>query len=394
MKPALFLHIGDPKTGSTSIQQTLLERTFICETRSLDYPSSLSAYPLAKAMKDDAAPDLADHRFGHYVQWLAASDSDAAVISAEQFSTLPPEKVAQTFQTYFPQQAPTMTVVAYVRPHISRFLSAYAQRTKAGLMHRSLDEFYSAANGKALLNFYVRFSNWRAVFGDRFILRPMARDHLKDGDVVVDFLDIALSGAPFRLTGATEVNSSLSVEALAGLRLMHRVMQKFELGANVQHAVGSRLNTLIAQSPAKGTKLRISAALYDRMRSQCEDDAEALDAAFFDQPIMMRALDAAALETVPEPQDWDGRTMFPAETQQTLRKNTRRLVMSFQSNPGVWEGAYRHLKGHTDGQSAFVPNKAQIKVIEEVEDILSETVAILTAFSPLQIPDPIQGSTA
>lgn len=393
MKPALILHIGDPKTGSTSIQQTLLERTYLCETRSLDYPDSLSAYPLARAMREDAEPGLADQRFAHYVDWLAACSSDGAVISAEQFSTLPPEKVAQTFQTYFPQHAPTMTVVAYVRPHISRFLSAYAQRTKAGLMHRSLDEFYSASNGKALLNFYVRFSNWRAVFGDRFILRPMARDSLKDGDVVADFLDIALVGAPFRLTGATEVNTSLSVEALAGLRLMHRVMQKFELGANVQHAIGSRLNTLIAQSPARGTKLRISTGLYNRMRSQCEDDAEALDAAFFDQPVMMRALDAAALETVAEPQDWDGRTLFPVETQQTLRKNTRRLVMSFQSNPGVWEGAYRHLKGHTDGQAAFVPNKAQIKVIEEVEDILSETVAILTSISALssQTADQIQG---
>lgn len=391
MKPALILHIGDPKTGSTAIQRTLLERTYLCETRSLDYPDILSAYPLAKAIKAGGDGGLADRRFAPYVQWLAASGSDVAVISAEQFSTLPPDKVAQTFQTYFPDHAASMTVVAYVRPHVSRFLSAYAQRTKAGLMHRSLDEFYTAANGKALLNFYARFGNWRAVFGDRFILRPMTRDLLQDGDVVADFLHVALGGAAFRLTGATEVNTSLTVESLAGLRIMHRVMQKYELGDNVQHAIGSRLNTLLSQSAMPGTKLRISTALFNRMRSQCEDDAEALDAAFFDQPVMTRALAAAALETVPEPQAWDGSTLFPEDIQKALRRNARRLVMSFQAAPGVWEGAYRHLKGHTDGQSAFVPNTKQIKAIEEVEDILSETVAILTSVCNRLTSDQIQG---
>ena len=377
IRPRLVLHIGEPKTGSSSIQQALFGRKFLCDTCTLDYPDSLNAFPLARALKSDAAEGLAEARFGPYAQWLAASRRDVAVISAEQFSLLPAAQIAEAFQTYFPDHANEMTVVGYARPHVSRFLSAYAQRTKAGLLHASLEDFLAGGGARKLLKFHKRFAGWRVVFGERFILRPVVREVLQDGDVVADFIGIALGGAPFRLTGTTEANSSMSLEALAGVRFMHRVLQKFNVGAFVQHAIGGRVSTLVAQAAASGTKLRVSSAMYERLHSMCVADAVALDRDFFDPPVMTQALDLAANDVVPELQDWDARTIYPTATQKAFRQNARGLVALFEKHPGVWEAAYRRYKGHAAASANAPLSESEVAVIEQVEAILAETVAII-----------------
>ena len=84
----LVLHIGDPKTGSSSIQQALFQRKVQCEAVSLDYPAKLNAIQLANCMRRQGQRSYLDARFKEAAAWLNASQADVAVLSAEQFSSV------------------------------------------------------------------------------------------------------------------------------------------------------------------------------------------------------------------------------------------------------------------------------------------------------------------
>ncbi len=378
--PRLVLHIGDPKTGSSSIQWVLFGKGWQCDTCSLEYPDSLNAYSLAKALGRGAPEGQADARFRPVARWLAKSQADVAVISAETLALLDPKVVAAAVDRYFPEHGAGMQVVAYARPHVSRILSAYAQRTKVGRIHTSLEAFLAAARPRKLMTFHDRFDKWRKVFGDRFLLRPMERQALRDGDVVADFLGIALDKAPFRLLTPTQVNSSMSVEALAGLRVVHDVLENFALGGNTQHAIGARINDLVAEAGGAGTKLRLSQAMYDRVCTVCIGDAELLDRDFFGAPVMTGALQNAAKDALATAQDWSAESFFPEAVLKDLRKHARRLGRNFQTHPGIWETAQRRERGFASELDDEEPILAEaLGVISQVDEILAGIVALLIA---------------
>ena len=94
---SLILHIGDPKTGSSSIQQALFQRRVECETVSIDYPPKLNAIQLANSIRREAKTDEIESRFRAAADWLEASHADVAVLSAEQFASIDPVEVNAVF---------------------------------------------------------------------------------------------------------------------------------------------------------------------------------------------------------------------------------------------------------------------------------------------------------
>jgi len=372
-RPQLVLHIGDPKTGSSSIQRVLFDKAWECAARTLDYPGILNAYQLVNSLKRGAEPGMADQRFAHYVTWLAASQADVAVISAETFGLMDPVAVQQAMQRYFPDHAPTMQVVAYARPHVSRFLSAYVQRTKVGQYRESLADFFTQMNGERLLNFHPRFAKWRAVFGPRFTLRAMEREVLRDGDVVADFLGVALQNQPFRILGATQTNSSMPVEGLAGLRFLLHLLQKAEFGDNLLHLIGAHINNLVTMAPIKGTKLRVTQAMYDDLLALCSQDAALMDRDFFETPVMTQALHRAARDVAPSLQDWTAKSLYTPDAMLTLRRISRRIAKQFAAHPRVWEAANRRERGY--GSDDVTPRQAEI--VAQTDAILAEAAAVL-----------------
>lgn len=382
----LVLHIGDPKTGSSSIRRVLFGKGWQCDTRRLDYPDNLNAYELANALGPSANQGQAETRFKPYSDWLAQSQADVAAISGKTFSMLDPKLVAAAVDRYFPNHGAGMQVVAHARPHVSRIMSAYGQRTKAGRIQRSLKAFLAAARPKKRMTFHDRFDMWRKVFGDRFVLRPMERQALRDGDVVADFLGIALDGAPFRLLTPTHVNSSMSIEALAGLRVVHDVLENFALGGNSQHTIGARISELVAEAGGAGTKLRLSQAMYDKIYKVCIGDAELLDRDFFGAPVMTGALQNAANDALATAQNWSAEAFFPEAVLKDLRKHARRLGRNFQTHPGIWETAQRREKGFAselDDDEPLLPEA--LGVISQVDEILAGIVALLIARPSLPV---------
>ena len=373
MAKSLVLHIGDPKTGSSSIQEVLRNRLWQSPSVTLGYPDQLNSFPLANALSD---PKQADHRAARYTrlgQWLGSSDADVAVVSAEQFFRVDPRALLDTLKEFLPAYVPGLRLVAYVRPHASRFVSAFMQRSKAGLYQGDMETFFERTQGENLLHYAPRFQQWRDVFGDRFTLRPMIRDQLRDGDVVADFLDLVLKGAAFTLRGTVEANPSLPLEHLAALREVQTILKRNTVPAGTRHAVGDHLGRSLAREfPGVGTKLQMSQALYQDIKAFCHSDAQALDKAFFNAPLMEQALDAAADDATPRTQDTLARVHFSEDTVAALRTTARQLVALFKKRPLAWTTAFeREIGQRMDAANTKPPPPPVRAHIEKVNAILT-----------------------
>ena len=381
MTKTLGLHIGDPKTGSTSIQRTLFERRWDCPTVSLDYPPVLSAISLANVLKDESSKRRARRNYKEISAWIDQSNAQVVVLSAEQFSSVPPLVLKKTLGKYLPDYAEDARVIAYARPHASRILSSYAQRIKTGSIKKSLDEFFADPSRLTIVNLAKRFSAWHEAFGDRFVLRPMVRSELRGGDVVEDFLGLVLNDAPFTLHGDTEANVSISGEALAGLRMFQLALKSNGVGDAARHAIGNRINNLISVTPAQGgTKLKLHKSLYDEVLAYCYEDAQNLDREFFESPVMETALIEAGKDTVSTAFDIEASVHYPPEALAALEQHAAAIAAVFEAHPDVWLKAHKRDKGRApDIASDEELSPDAPAAISKINDHLVQTAAVLTS---------------
>ena len=387
MTKSLVLHIGDPKTGSSSIQEVLRHKLWESSQATLNYPDQLNSFPLANALSDPKQADQRAERWGRLAEWLRASQADVAVVSAEQFFRVDPMVLLDTLTDFLPEYVENLRVIAYVRPHAGRLVSAFMQRCKAGLYQGDMETFFDRTQGESLLRYAPRFQRWRDAFGSRFTLRPMIRSQLRDGDVVSDFIDFALNGAPFKLRGAVEANTSLPLKYLAGLREVQGILKRNQIPGGTRHSVGDHIGrTLVRIRPGAdaGAKLQISQALYQDIMAHCQSDAEALDASFFGgQRLMVQALEDAANDAIPINQDTLATAHYSEEIIQALRKKARTLVTIFKERPAAWTIAFEREIGQrppaADGKPLPPPIRAHVEMVNEV---LTEIVELIGGAPP------------
>lgn len=373
---SLVLHIGDPKTGTSSIQHVLLNRLYDSEI-TVDYPDQLNAFPLANALSDPKQAAFRTPRWGRLAAWLHASQADVAIVSAEQFFRVKPAVLQAALDEFLPDHARSIRIVAYVRPHTKRLLSAYMQRTKAGLYQGDLQGFFDRSKRENLLHYAPRFAQWRGTFGDRFTLRPMIRTQLKDGDVVADFIGLALQGAAFTLHGTVDANPSVPLEYLTGLREVQAVLKRNAVATGTRQSVGDRINhSLATLGPGTGTALRLPQALYAQVHAYCAEDAAALDAAFFDSPLMTDALNSAAADALAIGQPLLAQHHYSGQTLVQLRKQARQLATLFKKRPTAWTVAYEHEIGQRPANDKPVPPpvRAHVAKVNLVLDGIAQTL--------------------
>jgi hypothetical protein len=386
MATSLVLHIGDPKTGTSSIQEVLRHKLWDSPAATLAYPEQLNSFPLANALSDPKQADQRAARWGRFAEWLRGTEADVAVVSAEQFFRVDPKVLLDTLTEFAPEHVATLRVLAYVRPHANRLVSAFMQRSKAGLFQGDMATFFARTKGEQLLHYAPRFDRWRATFGDRFTLRPMIRSQLRDGDVVSDFLDFALKGAPFEIRGATATNTSLPLEFLAGLSDVQNILKRNKIALGTRHSVGDHIGrALMSAHPGAGTRLQISAALYQDLKAHCQGDAERLDRDFFGQPLMAQALEEAGRDVAEANQDTGPQAHFPDPTLQVLHKRARRLVAMFRKRPTAWTLAFER----DIGQRPPAPDgKAPLPLVQSHIDKVNAVLADIADLIGNGLPTP------
>lgn len=364
----LVFHIGDPKTGTTSIQRALHHRLVECEARSILPWYNWNAVAVANGLKL-RNNGFRQAPFSDLRGWLNSSDADLAVISSEFFAMIRPALLQQALNEHLPEHARTAEVIAYVRPHASRFLAAFVQRTKTGLYLGNFDEFLAETKKVDMLRYSVRFGRWRKIFGSRFTLRPFIRSELRDNDIVTDFFTEILNGAPFEIRNTVEENVSVTVRALVGLRHIHKRLG--EIGGfeeQTHHLVGETLaNRFLPMEALSGEKPRLDRRTAERLTEAYSEDAKTLDREFFGRPLMQEALESCTENTSDKAFELAASQHFHPDEIESLEKLGIEVAKFIAKRRPLFGTYQSMLNGN------LRPNQKQLRRIERSRVRLEET---------------------
>jgi hypothetical protein len=299
MVKSLCIHLGDCKTGSTSLQQTLKQGLAETPGTRLLYPvrgNELNHCALAATLYMPRRRARQDEMFADLAARLRASDADIALVSAEWFEFADPADLQAALRRHLPEHAETARLLAYLRPHAERVPSSFQESVKLGHFDGDLEAFHARALKRGDYLYAPRVRRWRETFGDRYEVRPMVRDRLREGCAVRDCLSWAVQGGPVRLAEEPRSNESLSLEDLAFLRALHR-HGRFtpEHARRVARRLGAR------PAPGGGARLRLHRALAGEIERAYRADAEALDAELFEGAPLTAAFETARARAAEAP---------------------------------------------------------------------------------------------
>ena len=329
----IVCHIGDHKTGSTAIQSTLANGSFTVPDTSLVYARTcrpergIAHFQFSGALEAGRRKAVAKFLAALATE-IAQTKPDVIVLSSEGFEGQKPEEMKDALTRGLADVDHELQIIAYVRPHAARILSSFAERVKIGLFTGTLEEFSQRSKRTGRFKYVPRFQGWRDAFGASFVLRPMVRDHLRDRDVVSDFLNIALDGADYSLQAAPSANESLSLQDLAMVRALQdrlrnkdgaTVEQRTEI-RSMQHNIGRNLAHLLRPNlDGTPSKLKLHQTIADDIATFYEYDAMELDEMFFNGAPMATELRNAPNDALAEPQSLELDALFSLSEQRLLR---------------------------------------------------------------------------
>lgn len=370
-KKTLVFHIGDHKTGSTAIQSTFAQAQVSLSDRSVFYPARLAHNYLKQHCDAYVAPNAPGARkkaiavFRKLATRIRETDADFSLISAEEMEWVDPEILHDIITRYFADTADEIHVIAYVRPHAARLLSSFAERTKLGIPHilsGTLDTLFEDTLAQRRFHYEPRFSTWRRLFGDRFTLRPMIREHLYQGDVVKDFIRHAFATHDFQITGAGAANASLDLEDLMRLKVLQRHLLEHRNQPRYRHMLGWEFSRILATLPAPQTqtrtKLRLHRSLGEKLHATYLADARAMDQSFFDRaPLLENALTGALKAAADTPQSVEPADYLPPSELRSLAVLSK-VICGMLENDGQDWPEFLHAKRIKETQKNARANKS------------------------------------
>lgn len=374
----LVFHIGDPKNGSSSIQKAMQMGICHCDTLTIVPQEELNASAMANSLIRKRNPQKYESEFDRKRQWARENDADLGIISAEFFSGVKPKVLMRALEEDLPDYAATARIVAYVRPHASRLLSSYAQRVKTGTYTGNLNSFINQGKKLPKFHYFGRFEKWRKVFGDRFTLRPFVREEMLNGDVVADFFNVALQGAPFTLDPMRNANESLTLEEIAAMRLVQSVLIEQQVPDFLRLSIGGAIGRELGQfSTRSDKKLRLNRPNAQKVADLYMEDAKKLDEVFFEGNPMERALTEAVEKAAPSFQFVATDKHYSAEAMERLRALASDMARLVNDMPQAWRKSYQSQIGQIPQEKAAAMPSERIRNAEATWEVLRGIVRIM-----------------
>lgn len=345
MTRSLILHLGDHKTGSTSIQAALAGQHFKSPKCKILFPMLQKG----RGQHNDVVrtlirPKLAEQRIQKFTalgRRIRQADADVAVLSAENFEYVKPKVLRKTLEETMPDLLEGARLLVYVRPHADRLISSYAERIKQGLFMGSLSEFFEETKAAGEFFYADRLKRWANVFPGQLTVRPMLRGTLHNGDVVEDFFQFALQGKPFALNQRPVTNEKLCIEDLSILLELQKQVHHINGAASAPRepvrSLGWRVGRMLAASrEGTGTPLGLDADLAAQVQACYGEDARAMDDMFFDGTPLSDRLGAAVQQATSEARLVGIDHHFEPETAALIRAWLELITRLYEVDPEGW----------------------------------------------------------
>jgi hypothetical protein len=347
----LVFHIGDRKTGSTSIQDAFALKNVNLKGARVYYPAKLAHNYLKGSFKDYGKSAQSPTRgkaiktFKGLARKIRESDADFCLVSAEVIEGIDPGVFHEVVTTYFAGAADEIRVICYTRPHAARILSSFSERVKNGnplALNGTLETFFDHNRQREQFHYLPRYQAWRDYFGDRFLLRPMIRDQLHQGSVVADLVHHGFGHRDFQVTETNRSNQSLCLEDLMRLKVLQTHLADHP--HKFSHAFGWEISRLINTLPPleTRTKLQLHKSLADDIHATYLEDARAVDREFLGGKPLLETELTNALATPHEdaqsfsPADW----LAPSEIR-TLNLLAALIADMTQHDQSKWTAYWR-----------------------------------------------------
>lgn len=376
----LLFHIGDPKTGTSSIQAAMQARAFDCPGLDVVCQEETNASAFANSINPSKGnPERRREQFLKKAKWIQSSTADLGLISAEFFASVPPHELSGALAEFLPEHSETTRILAYARPHMGRFLSGYAQRLKTGGYLGDPEGYAQNIVDSDMLNYATRFGAWADTFPDRFTLRPFVRSQMVDGDAVSDFFTHAFKGQPFTLKPMPPANEALAVQELAGLRVVQQIMTQKGIPFFLRMSFGGAMGRRMARKWRRyDTKPVLSAAHAEYIRKACLEDAIATDQRFFPEGLMQRELEKACDTASPDVQSYDAQSYFSARRVRKIEALAHVLAAEFAAFPLAWRSDYqRQLKQRFDDPKSHENHRARARSARRVWRLIDKLARLL-----------------
>lgn len=298
----LILHIGVPKTGTTSIQRFLIDNRPHLREQNIFLSTSLAGGNPGNNrnlsfcfVRASAALNLADAQAGgsaeiwqqrlHCLQRFAAElnahtqPQQTWILSSEYlWAELTHEQEIRALRLELSRHFSCIKVVVYLRHWLAHEISRLSQHQKAG---RNVCTINTDAN--PLLDYAAGIQRWQRAFQpDALIVRRFQQHTHGEGDVIDDFCRIC--GIQERnLTRPARQNVALSLTAMRHLWHLNRVLAP-ELRSGVIAALMARCND--------GSRVRATAAQWRRLKAiYAASDAWLSTHCFPDDPLVWHPVD-------------------------------------------------------------------------------------------------------
>jgi len=279
-QPTCLLHVGTPKTGTSSIQESLfhgladpafryvnlgfIQGAQFLAALFLDRPEQFWFFR-ARGFSAKRVRQLADNYEGRLRRALrkARDRSQTPILSAELLWKFPPANLARLRDFLLSEGFKPRTLV-YLRPIKSWMESRFQQRNKLARVPFFPFEDTDAPNLLALHQYAEKLDGLRDVFGpDALTVRPFVRSQLTAGCAVRDFCQTA--GVTLHPDAVLRSNESLNADATQFLYAQNR------FGSPKNCNLLRRLAVVRLLEGRKGPTLRFHSSVFDRVARLIED---------------------------------------------------------------------------------------------------------------------------
>ena len=275
----IVLHIGRPKTGTSSLQKFLTSNEDFLFENKIIYPSDplLYRYPkhgefvrLLERVQRDGALITDIKEVSRSLAMILEDYFDRArtiIISAEGLQNLDPYLVAEAFGNYIDD----VVVVCYLREQVSHFASSYNQEIHSSLCDQTVSDFFY---NRPRANYKAFTLAWSRAF-PQIRFRVYAKNNLLSGDVVKDFCHEILGVAPpaYNLDGNISLNRALLAWKLEYNRRVNRgemlkILPQYDLYRKLQK---------LASADPQGQRFVTPKDLAENIKLVAEPDNESIE---------------------------------------------------------------------------------------------------------------------